>query len=149
MLTMVRIPPRPTSGRVCDIARYSATQPRRGRSDVTLVTDAYGGVRLGRDENNCVERRDVHRCRRSIDVAAPHSERLSAPPRAGFQLVSHGMLFVYERPLCANSGHPRIRLNGDVCFSSVTSDRRRTAESASPSADDFGRRVIHQTAPPT
>jgi hypothetical protein len=25
---------------VCDITRYSATQPRRGRSDVTLVTDA-------------------------------------------------------------------------------------------------------------
>ena len=36
-------------------------------------------VRLGRHENNCVERREVHRCRRSIDVAAPHSERLSAP----------------------------------------------------------------------
>jgi hypothetical protein len=35
MLTMVRILPRPTSGRICDTARYPATQPPTG-----LVTDA-------------------------------------------------------------------------------------------------------------
>jgi hypothetical protein len=78
---MARIPPRPTSGPVC-ITRYSAAQPQGGRSNVTLVTDATAA--FGSDGMKTTTSNDVHRCRRSIDVAAPHSERLSAPSPSRF-----------------------------------------------------------------
>src|ERR1700730_2322127 len=51
MLTMVRIPPCPTSPRICDIARYPATQPPTGSDWRHIGHRRYGGVGLGGGES--------------------------------------------------------------------------------------------------
>jgi hypothetical protein len=73
--------------------------PQIYRKDITDATDR---VRLGPDESGCDERPDVRTRHRSIDVAGYHCERLSAPLPDPVYLFLHGMLFAYERPLCAN-----------------------------------------------
>src|ERR1700721_2184757 len=72
------------SRRVCDGAIFCDAAAKG--SDIGYRS--YGSVRLGRGENNWVERRDVRSLHGSIDVATPHSEQLIPPPRAGFQPIS-------------------------------------------------------------
>jgi hypothetical protein len=79
-LTMVRIPPRPTCRRNlrCSAILYGPSR-RRVRNDVTLVTDATAAS--GSDGMKAAAT-NAPMDHRSIDVAASHCERLSAPPRA-------------------------------------------------------------------
>src|SRR5258706_16480670 len=70
----VRTPARPTSRRICDIARYSATQPPTGSESSHIGQRSYGGVQFGRDESGRDERPDVRIRHRSIALEVGEAE---------------------------------------------------------------------------
>jgi hypothetical protein len=100
---MVRIPPRsniPPNLRYSAIFCDAAADGFGMTSHWSATLRRFGSDGMKAAATNAPDVRTRHR---SIDVAASHCEQLSAPlPEPVYLfLISHGMLFAYERPLCA------------------------------------------------
>ena len=87
--------------RVCDMARYSATQPPRGQTLVTEATAAFGSGGVKTTGSNAATFADATEALMSRlplgTVNRPSPSRIPTDQS----------LDAYERPLCARSGHSK------------------------------------------
>src|SRR5260370_42646919 len=88
------------------IARYFATQPGRVRIDVTLVTDATAAFDSDRMKAAATNAPMFARATEGLMSRLPtvNGYKRPSPRLSTYSLISHGMLFAYDLPLCASSG---------------------------------------------